>query len=175
MLFSNASISLKLIFVTWSSYETNTYPSIFLQRRIQYVLGKLGHYFFTVASGSKEINYDQMCYNWMRDELKRISTVRSYWRLTLTCPCDFRLAMADGRWKFDVKQFNATEGQRQCIYQRIPWGFSTQVQTIIGKDALTWTKLLTLLNDILPYLFDANVFFSSLPIESATKRTYICK
>ncbi|KAI0225835.1 Mucin-like protein [Lamellibrachia satsuma] len=88
--------------------------------------GKLGHYLFTVASGSQEINYDQVCYNWMRDELKRILTVRSYWRLTLTCPCDFRLAKADGRWKFDLKQFNATDGQRQCIYERMPRGLSTQ-------------------------------------------------
>ena len=67
----------------------------------------------------------------MRDELKRILTVRSYWRLTLTCPCDFRLAKADGRWKFDEKQFNATDGQRQCIYERMPRGLSTQVTTIM--------------------------------------------
>ena len=98
---------------------------------ILYVIGRNGHYLFTVAPGSHEVNYDQMCYNWMRTELDRISTVRSYWRRTLTCPCDLRLAMADGRWKFDRKQFKATSGQRQCIYERMPHGFSTQVRTNI--------------------------------------------
>ena len=97
----------------------------------RYVIGKDGHYLFTVATGSQEVNYDQMCYNWMRNEWDRISTVRSYWRRTLTCPCDLRLAKADGRWKFDRKQFNATDGQRQCIYERMPRGFSTQVRTNI--------------------------------------------
>ncbi|KAK2190852.1 hypothetical protein NP493_66g04024 [Ridgeia piscesae] len=88
--------------------------------------GRNGHYLFTVATGSQEVNYDQMCYNWMRNELDRISTVRSYWRRTLTCPCDLRLAKADGRWKFDRKQFKLTGGHRQCIYERMPRGFSTQ-------------------------------------------------
>ena len=96
-----------------------------------YVIGKTGYYFFTVATGSHEVNYDQMCYNWMRDELDRISTLRSYWRRTLICPCDLRLAMADGRWKFDRKQFKLTGGQRRCIYERMPRGFSTQVRTNI--------------------------------------------
>ena len=100
-----------------------------IKYHILYVTGRNGHYLFTVATGSQEVNYDQMCYNWMRNEWDRISTVRSYWRRTLTCPCDLRLAKADGRWKFDRKQFKLTGGQRQCIYERMPRGFSTQVRT----------------------------------------------
>ena len=101
---------------------------------ILYVTGRNGYYLFTVATGSQEVNYDQMCYNWMRNELDRISTVRSYWRRTLTCPCDLRLAKADGRWKIDQKplkelQLKPTDGPRQCIYERMPRGFSTQVRT----------------------------------------------
>ncbi|KAK2190867.1 hypothetical protein NP493_66g06051 [Ridgeia piscesae] len=88
--------------------------------------GRNGHYLFTVATGSQEVNYDQMCYNWMRNEWDRISTVRSYWRRTLTCPCDLRLAKADGRWKVNRKQYKLTGGQRKCIYERMPRGFSTQ-------------------------------------------------
>ena len=101
-----------------------------------YVTGRNGLYLFTVATGSQKVNYDQMCYNWMRNELDRISTVRSYWRRTLICPCDLRLAKADGRWKVDQKQLKqlqltAAGAQRQCIYERMPRGFSTQVRTNI--------------------------------------------
>ena len=103
---------------------------------ILYVTGRKGHYLFTVATGSQDVNYDQMCYNWMRNELDRISTVRSYWRRTLTCPCDLHLAMADGRWKVDQKELKqlqliAAGAQKQCIYERMPRGFSTQVRTNI--------------------------------------------
>ena len=103
---------------------------------VLYVTGRNGHYLFTVATGSQKVNYDKICYNWMRSELDRISTVRSYWRRTLTCPCDLRLAMADGRWKFDRKQLKqlqlkAKGSQRLCIYERMPRGFSTQVRTNI--------------------------------------------
>ena len=92
-------------------------------------LGTRGQFMFTIASGSKQVNYDQLCFDWMRNEFNRISTVRSYWRLTLTCPCDWRLAMADVRWKIDEAQFKGTRGTRKCIYERMPRGFATQVQT----------------------------------------------
>ncbi|KAK2190863.1 hypothetical protein NP493_66g06040 [Ridgeia piscesae] len=89
-------------------------------------IGTRGQFMFTIASGSKQVNYDQLCFDWMRNEFNRISTVRSYWRLTLTCPCDWRLAMADVRWKIDEAQFKGTRGTRKCIYERMPRGFATQ-------------------------------------------------
>ncbi|KAI0210407.1 Mucin-like protein [Lamellibrachia satsuma] len=88
--------------------------------------GERGRYMFRVASGSQSINYDQKCYNWYAKEMRRISLVRYYWRQTLVCPCDMRLAMMDGRWTFDKTQFDETNSERRCMYERIPWEQSTQ-------------------------------------------------
>ena len=83
---------------------------------------------FRVASGSHEINYDQKCYNWFANEMRRWWLVRYYWRWTMVCPCDRRLAMMDGRWRVDWRQYYETNFERMCIYERMPWGQSTQVR-----------------------------------------------
>ncbi|KAK2175059.1 hypothetical protein NP493_751g01026 [Ridgeia piscesae] len=88
--------------------------------------GDRGRYMFRVASGRNEVNYDQKCFNWFANEMRRISLVRYYWRWTMVCPCDERLALMDGRWRFDWKQFYETRFERRCYYERMPWGMSTQ-------------------------------------------------
>ncbi|KAK2162840.1 hypothetical protein NP493_1501g01086 [Ridgeia piscesae] len=88
--------------------------------------GDRGRYMFRVASGRNEVNYDQKCFNWFANEMRRISLVRYYWRWTMVCPCDLRLALMDGRWRFDWKQFYETRFERRCYYERMPWGMSTQ-------------------------------------------------
>ena len=89
--------------------------------------GEVGRYIFRVAAGRQGINYDQKCYNWFANEMTSISTIRNYWSQTMVCPCDMRLAMLDGRWTFDWGQFYETNLERRCIYERMPWGQSTQV------------------------------------------------
>ena len=82
---------------------------------------------FRVASGSNDINYDQKCYNWFASEMRRIDLVRDYWSWTMVCPCDLRLAMMDGRWTFDWRQYFETKFNRLCIYERVPQEQSSQV------------------------------------------------
>jgi len=84
---------------------------------------------FRVASGKYTINYDYKCRSWYANEMRRISWVRYYWRMTRVCPCDFRLAWMDGRWRFDYGQYYRT--RRLCFYERMPWGISTQVTIIV--------------------------------------------
>jgi len=91
------------------------------------IQGERGRYMFPVASGRHDINYDQKCYNWFSNEMKRLWLIRYYKSWTLFCPCDVRLALMDGRWEFDWKQRNETNSDRRCVYERIPLGLSTQV------------------------------------------------
>ncbi|KAK2162836.1 hypothetical protein NP493_1501g01029 [Ridgeia piscesae] len=86
--------------------------------------GDRGRYMFRVASGRNEVNYDQKCFNWFANEMRRYWLLRSYWAWTRDCPCDGRLAMGDGRWRFDRDKFYKT-GSR-CYYERTPWGQSSQ-------------------------------------------------
>ncbi|KAI0239923.1 Mucin-like protein [Lamellibrachia satsuma] len=88
--------------------------------------GDRGRYMFRVASGSREINYEQKCYNWFANEMRRWLLVRYLSSWTLPCPCDRRLAMMDGRWTFDLRQFYKTNFERMCFYERIPRMLSAQ-------------------------------------------------
>ncbi|KAI0237078.1 Mucin-like protein [Lamellibrachia satsuma] len=88
--------------------------------------GEVGRYMFRVASGRNDINYDQKCYNWFASEMRRIVLVRDYWSWTVVCPCDLRLAMMDGRWTFDWRQYFETKFNRLCIYERVPQEQSSQ-------------------------------------------------
>ncbi|KAI0233186.1 Mucin-like protein [Lamellibrachia satsuma] len=83
--------------------------------------GERGRYMFRVASGRHEINYDQKCYNWFANEMRRKWLLDYFRSWTLICPCDFRLAMIDGRWKS-----YKTTLDRQCIYESMPWSLSSQ-------------------------------------------------
>ncbi|KAI0221767.1 Dedicator of cytokinesis protein 1 [Lamellibrachia satsuma] len=98
--------------------------------------GERGRYMFLVASGRHEINYDQKCYNWFANEMRRWRLVRFYWSWTLVCPCDFRLAKLDGRWTFDWRQYYETGFERRCIYERMPWTQSTQEVSETSKQGI---------------------------------------
>ena len=86
---------------------------------------------FRVASGSRGINFDQKCFNWFANEMRRLSIVRYLLGWTLACPCDLRLADMDGRWRFDWSQYYNTNLERMCFYEKTPWLISTQVRTMI--------------------------------------------
>ncbi|KAK2170811.1 hypothetical protein NP493_1138g00001 [Ridgeia piscesae] len=88
--------------------------------------GEQGSYMFRVASGSGGINFDQKCFNWFANEMRRLSIVRYSLSWTLACPCDLRLADMDGRWRFDWPQYFNTNLERMCFYEKIPWFISTQ-------------------------------------------------
>ena len=69
----------------------------------------------------------------------------------MICPCDFRLAMIDGRWRFDWRQYFETNFERMCIYERMPWGQSTQVWTKANIICLSYFSVLTLQSCCLYY------------------------
>ena len=90
--------------------------------------GERGRYMFRVASGSHEINYEQKCYNWFANEMRWYWLIQFYMSWTWPCPCDYRLAVMDGRWRFDWRQFYDTNYEKLCMYERMPWWFSSQVR-----------------------------------------------
>ncbi|KAI0231036.1 Mucin-like protein, partial [Lamellibrachia satsuma] len=99
-------------------------------------IGVRGRYMFRVASGSHEINYNHKCNTWFANEMKLLWLIEVFRSWTLVCPCDFRLAMLDGRWKSDYE----TKLDRRCIYERIPRGLSTQECCYTPSGSLINTK-----------------------------------
>ncbi|KAK2149526.1 hypothetical protein NP493_2972g00000 [Ridgeia piscesae] len=93
--------------------------------------GEYGRYMFTVASGSHQVNYDQKCLNWFAGEMNWLWNLRFFLSWTLPCPCDWRLAVMDSRWRFDWRLYYRTNYEKICFYERIPWWFSSQVSKCI--------------------------------------------
>ena len=86
--------------------------------------GELGRYMFRVASGTNQVNYDQKCYKWVKNERTNIAQINLLNSATLTCPCGLHLASLDYRWTQDMNQFNIG---RYCFYERTPSTQATQV------------------------------------------------
>ena len=102
-----------------------------LQRTMLSHTGEYGRYMFTVASGSHQVNYDQKCLNWFAGEMNWLWNLRFFLSWTLPCPCDWRLAFMDSRWRFDWRLYYRTNYEKICFYERIPWWFSSQVSKCI--------------------------------------------
>ena len=87
----------------------------------------VGRFYFRVSEGDSRPNYELMCLSWYWQQRDIWWLVRRGWSMTLVCPCDQRQVMNDRRWKFDVIEFMSSFRERVCYYERMPWGWSTQV------------------------------------------------
>ena len=79
---------------------------------------------FLVASGSNQVNYDQKCFTWVKNEWTNIDQILLLNSATLACPCGLHLATLDYRWTQDTNQSNTG---RYCFYERTPSTQATQV------------------------------------------------
>ena len=89
--------------------------------------GKMGKFYFSVSAGDSSINYDLKCRNWFWQQQSYWWYVVLGWMYTRVCPCDQRRVVSDRRWKFDVKEYFSSNGERVCYYERRPYWISTQV------------------------------------------------
>ena len=92
-----------------------------------FVAGKVGKFYFSVSAGDSSPNYDLKCRNWFWQQRSYWWKVVWGWMYTRVCPCDQRRVMSDRRWKFDVKEYFSSNGERICYYERRPYWISTQV------------------------------------------------
>ncbi|KAK2167507.1 hypothetical protein NP493_1273g01022 [Ridgeia piscesae] len=88
--------------------------------------GKMGKFYFSVSAGDSSINYDLKCRNWFWQQQSYWWYVVLGWMYTRVCPCDQRRVVSDRRWKFDVKEYFSSNGERVCYYERRPYWISTQ-------------------------------------------------
>ena len=88
---------------------------------------EVGKFYFRVSDGDSRLNYEMMCLDWFWQQRSYWWQVVWGWAWTLVCPCDQRLVINDRRWRFDMNEYISSEGERVCYYERMPWGWSTQV------------------------------------------------
>ena len=94
----------------------------------------MGRFYFRVSEGDSRPNYELMCLSWYWQQQGIWWLVRWGWSMTLVCPCDQRQVINDRRWKFDFIEFVSSFEERVCYYERMPWGWSTQV----GRRCSCW-------------------------------------
>ena len=95
-----------------------------------FVAGKMGKFYFGVSAGDSRPNYDLKCRNWFWQQKSYWWQVVWGWMYTRVCPCDQRRVITDRRWRFDMKEYIFSNGERKCYYERRPYWISTQVGSL---------------------------------------------
>ncbi|KAI0213904.1 hypothetical protein LSAT2_001008 [Lamellibrachia satsuma] len=90
--------------------------------------GEVGKYFFPLTRSPASTGHTK-CIRWYQAEKEKLSDIELRLSKTLPCPCDLPLLIADGRWKFDWKNYVSKPRQiRLCYYERQPSEQPSQVR-----------------------------------------------
>ena len=111
-----------------------------------------------MSAGDTRPNYDLKCRNWFWQQRSYWWQVVWGWMYTKVCPCDQRRVITDRRWRFDMKEYIYSNGERMCYYERRPYWISTQVGNFL------FTSLLVSPFLSLSYLLPLSLLLTLLPL-----------
>ena len=116
--------------------------------------GEVGKHFFPLTRSPASTGHTK-CMRWHQAEKDKLSDINLRLRETLLCPCDLPLLIADGRWKFDWKNYVARPRRiRLCYYERQPSKQSSQVRYSLDRTNQLITNMLNFDNfQFYPILF----------------------